>query len=68
MNDSIRRDDMKQIAPTYSAATSRTLRRAARQGAANITAEQADEIARDWVMADGRQIAIDRASLRAFRL
>jgi len=65
MNDSIRRDDLKQSAPTYSAETQRALTRAAKRGAANLTPAMGAEIDRDWLMVAGRQVAIE--GLRAFR-
>lgn len=71
MNDSIRRDDMRQTETTYSASTTRALKRAASRGAANLTADMVQEIGErvnlpGWLMVNGRQVAIE--GQRAFRL
>lgn len=65
--DSLRRDDIPGNPghSEYSEETSAALRRAARRGTAKLSPEMVAEIDRDWVMFDGRQIAIkDQKAVR----
>ena len=46
----------------------KVLKRAAKRGVANITATQALEVGRDWIMVGGKQVVIDFGTGRAFSL